>query len=252
MLLERVGSCEGPFERVAAQRLLMIVIGLAVSDPKWTFSAQDELRREAFSTSSEVGQRTSLAASVPGMLTHEHLGRLAPYGSALDHVVHATQREPLKQSLKSSFAGLSPASTSASRAARGASRKRDTQCELALRRELWSRGLRYRLCHPGLPGRPDIVFPMPRLVVFCDGDFWHGRHLEARVARLARGHNPAYWVAKVRRNAQRDTEHTQMLKAMGWVVLRFWEKDIQRDVRRIADQVVSVIAQIHTTARDTT
>src|SRR5437879_6189268 len=110
---------------------------------------------------------------------------------------------PMKQSLKPAFTGLSPATPSSSRAARGASRKRDTLCELALRRELWSRGLRYRLCHPDLPGRPDIVFPAPRVAVFCDGDFWHGRHLGARVAKLARGHNPAYWVAKVRRNAER-------------------------------------------------
>ncbi|SRR6266705_3436663 len=149
----------------------------------------------------------------------------------------------MKQPLKPSFAGLSPASPSSSRAARGASRKRDTLCELTLRRELWSRGLRYRLNYAALPGRPDIVFPTPRVVVFCDGDFWHGRHLETRVAKLARGHNPVYWITKVRRNAERDTERTQTLKAMGWVVLRFWETDIRRDVKRIADQVVSVVAQ---------
>ena len=149
----------------------------------------------------------------------------------------------MKQPLKPSFASLSPASPSSSRAARGASRKANTLCELVLRRELWSRGLRYRLCHAGLPGRPDILFPKPRVVVFCDGDFWHGRHLEARVAKLARGHNSTYWISKVRRNAERDMEQTKALEALGWVVLRFWETDLRRDVRRIADKVVSIIAQ---------
>jgi DNA mismatch endonuclease (patch repair protein) len=59
---------------------------------------------------------------------------------------------------------------------------------MTLRRELWRRGLRYRLHHHGLPGRPDIVFPKQNVVVFCDGDFWHGRDLEARVTKLTRGH----------------------------------------------------------------
>lgn len=149
----------------------------------------------------------------------------------------------MKQPLKPSFAGLSPASPSSSRAARGASGKRDSLCEMALRRELWSRGLRYRLCNASLPGRPDIIFSTPRVVVFCDGDFWHGRHLKTRVTKLAGGHNPGYWVAKVRRNVERDMERTQTLEAMGWMVLRFWETDILRDVKRIADQVVSIIVQ---------
>jgi DNA mismatch endonuclease Vsr len=66
----------------------------------------------------------------------------------------------------------------------------------ALRRELWRRGLRYRLHHPGLPGRPDIVFTRPRVVVFCDEDFWYGRDLSKRLAALAAGHNAAYWLGE--------------------------------------------------------
>ncbi|WP_348652882.1 hypothetical protein [Polyangium sp. y55x31] len=89
-----------------------------------------------------------------------------------------------QQQTTPSFACLHPASENASTAARAASAKRNTRCELALRRELWRRGLRYRLHLPGLPGRPDIVFTKHRVVVFCDGDFWHGRHLEARLAKL--------------------------------------------------------------------
>lgn len=127
-------------------------------------------------------------------------------------------------------------------AARGASVKTNTRCELALRRELWRRGHRYRLHVPGLPGRPDIVFPRHRLVVFCDGDFWHGRDLEHRLAKLGRGHNSTYWVAKVRRNVERDRQQTRMLREAGWTVLRIWETDVLRRTLEIADEVVAALA----------
>ena len=143
-----------------------------------------------------------------------------------------------------SFAGLQPASKSASAAARGASRKVDTRCELALRRELWRRGFRYRVHHSGLPGRPDIVFPREWVVVFCDGDFWHGRDLENRLAKLSRGHNSTYWVAKVQRNVARDCKNQRALEAAGWTLVRVWETDILRAPGQAADRVAETLANI--------
>lgn len=140
-----------------------------------------------------------------------------------------------------SFAGLHPASENASTAARGASTKSDTRCELALRREFWRRGLRYRLHVPDLPGRPDIVFPKRRLVIFCDGDFWHGRDLERRLAKLGRGHNSSYWVAKVQRNVERDRQQTCLLQESGWTVLRVWETDVLHRTVEIADAIAAVL-----------
>src|SRR5262245_59222595 len=96
-----------------------------------------------------------------------------------------------------SFLGLKPASARASSLARGASIKQNTRCEVVLRSTLWSLGFRYRVNVESLPGRPDIVFPGRRVVVFCDGDFWHGRQLRRRLRKLAKGHNARYWVAKV-------------------------------------------------------
>lgn len=136
-----------------------------------------------------------------------------------------------------SYTGLTPASRRASRAAKGASRKRDTRCELLLRRALWALGLRYRVAVPSLPGTPDIVLTKFRLVVFCDGDFWHGRSLDARLAKLNKGHNGAYWAAKIRRNVERDRMHDAQLEAMGWRVLRLWETDIVRDPEGLAKEV---------------
>jgi DNA mismatch endonuclease (patch repair protein) len=141
-----------------------------------------------------------------------------------------------------SFHGLSAASEKASAAARGASRKTGTRCELALRRELWRRGLRYRLHAQGLPGHPDIVFGKRRLAIFCDGDFWHGRNLETRLAKLASGHNAAYWLAKVQQNVERDRHQTEALRASGWTVLRFWETDILRRPDLVADQIAGILS----------
>jgi DNA mismatch endonuclease, patch repair protein len=144
-----------------------------------------------------------------------------------------------------SFRDLLPASPHASAAARGASKKSNTRCEVILRRELWRRGIRYRLHVPGLPGHPDIVFPRQRVLVFCDGDFWHGRNLEQRIAKLKRGHNSAYWVAKIRRNVERDQQQTSQLQTSGWVVMRVWENDVLLRTADVADQIAAVLAQHH-------
>lgn len=140
-----------------------------------------------------------------------------------------------------SFVGLQPASPRTARAASGASRKRDTSCELMLRRALTRLGLRYRIAPGDLPGRPDIVFVRRRVAVFCDGDFWHGRDLEARLAKLARGHNAAYWMAKIRRNVERDRAHDLQLASAGWTVVRLWESDIRRDAGAAARVVTDAL-----------
>lgn len=110
-----------------------------------------------------------------------------------------------------------------------------------MRRELWRRGLRYRLDVDSLAGRPDIVFARERVVVFCDGDFWHGRNLTERLARLRKGHNASYWAAKVQSNVARDSRQTAALEAAGWRVLRLWETDILRDVDAAATTVVTAL-----------
>jgi DNA mismatch endonuclease (patch repair protein) len=137
------------------------------------------------------------------------------------------------------FAGLKPASRKARRAAQGCSKKSDTRCELVLRRTLWAMGLRYRRLLRGIPGRPDIVFPRQRLVVFCDGDFWHGRDLDSRLALLARGHNASYWIEKIPTNVRRDRAISDRLGAEGWQVVRLWETDILRDPEAAAAVVAA-------------
>ena len=118
-----------------------------------------------------------------------------------------------------SYEGLSPASARASAAARGSSRKSDTRCERALRKELWKAGLRYRKNVGSLPGKPGIVFVGPKVAVFCDGDFWHGRGWEAQRKKLLRGTNPEYWLRKIETNMARDSKNRSELEDRTLVVL---------------------------------
>jgi DNA mismatch endonuclease (patch repair protein) len=126
-------------------------------------------------------------------------------------------------------------------AARGSSKKSGTRCEIVLRRSVWRLGLRYRLTCEHLPGRPDLVFKTARVVVFCDGDFWHGRDLATRIKKLNAGHNAPYWIAKISANVARDRRQERALRAAGWTVLRYWETDILRDPDTIAADIYRVV-----------
>lgn len=140
-----------------------------------------------------------------------------------------------------SYDGLEPASKQASAAARGSSKKRDTRCEVKLRKALWHAGVRYRKNVRSLPGKPDIVFYRARLAIFCDGDFWHGKDWGERRSNLSKGANPDYWVAKIERNRERDREHAAKLDADGWTVLRFWESEIHEDTEAIVEEILSTL-----------
>jgi DNA mismatch endonuclease (patch repair protein) len=141
-----------------------------------------------------------------------------------------------------SYNDLKPASAKASKAARGSSRKKDTKPEVVLRKVLWARGYRYRKDVAALRGRPDVVFAGAKVAVFCDGDFWHGRDWRKRRRKLERGHNPEYWIAKIKRNMERDRKNTRELEKAGWLVLRFWETDILRDPEAVADQAIAALS----------
>ncbi len=115
-------------------------------------------------------------------------------------------------------------------------RNKNTKPELALRKELWASGLRYRI-HCSLPGRPDIVFPGKRVAVFVDGCFWHGCPEHGVSPKT----NAAFWKKKIRGNIERDTMITSKLKGLGWTVLRFWEHEINGDLKGVLDRIKSVL-----------
>lgn len=119
----------------------------------------------------------------------------------------------------------------------------ETKCERLLRSALWRMGFRYRKNVRDLPGRPDIVFRRHRVVVFCDGDFWHGRNWPHRRKRLKRGANASYWVAKIRANMQRDKRHNTKLRRLGWTVMRLWELDILADTQKAASAIAQELSR---------
>ncbi len=136
-----------------------------------------------------------------------------------------------------SYLGLRPRSATTSRVASASSKKSGTTCEVLLWRALRKAGIRFKKNVASLPGKPDVVIPDARIAIFCDGDFWHGRKLRARLAALADGHNAEYWVAKIQRNVQRDRANARALRAAGWTVLRFWETKIREDPDAVAARI---------------
>jgi DNA mismatch endonuclease, patch repair protein len=140
-----------------------------------------------------------------------------------------------------SFRGLVPASQRTSTIARASSHKSGTECELLLRRALRDKRLRYRIRYQSLPGKPDLIFPKARVIVFCDGDFWHGRHLKKRLSSLRRGHNGHYWTDKISYNVAKDRKQDRAFKNAGWIVLRFWETDIYQAPQQIAGKVAAIV-----------
>ena len=116
---------------------------------------------------------------------------------------------------------------------------KNTNIEVALRKELWRQGYRYRKNVKTLPGKPDIVFTKYKLAIFCDSEFFHGKDWEVLKAKLEKGKNPDYWVRKIERNIQRDEEKDKQLNFMGWTVIHFWGKDILKNT----EQCIKVIEE---------
>lgn len=101
----------------------------------------------------------------------------------------------------------------------------DTAPELAVRRMVHRLGFRFRLHRKDLPGKPDLVFPGPRKVIFVHGCFWHG-HECSRGARMPKA-NAEYWRGKIDRNVARDAKHLSNLKSSGWQTAIVWECELK-------------------------
>ena len=113
---------------------------------------------------------------------------------------------------------------------------RDTKLEKVVSSALHVRGLRFRRCVSHLPGKPDFVFARPRVVVFVNGDFWHGWRFPAWSAKLT-----DYWRAKIERTRRRDRLNVQRLRRQGWRVLRFWSHQVDKDLAGVVDRIEAVV-----------
>ena len=125
-------------------------------------------------------------------------------------------------------------------------RSKDTKPEMIVRRGLWKRGFRYRLNHKRLPGHPDLVLRKYRTCIFVNGCFWHGHNVA--LPQMEKGRcqmedvmnsecckipktNHEFWVAKIRRNKERDKEEQKKLANMGWHCITVWECELKPQKR---------------------
>ena len=107
-------------------------------------------------------------------------------------------------------------------------RSTNSKPEEVVRKYLFSQGFRYRKNDKRLPGKPDIVLPKYKTVIFVNGCFWH-KHDCTRFVWPAS--NQEYWIPKILRNAERDKENYQILENSGWRVLVVWECELKKKVR---------------------
>lgn len=116
---------------------------------------------------------------------------------------------------------------------------KNSKPEEMVRKYLFSKGFRYRKNVKDLPGKPDIVLPKYKTVIFVNGCFWHKHDCPRFVWPSS---NIEYWVPKIQKNAQRDTENAQWLKDHGWNVLTVWECQLKKDtagetLTKLVDQI---------------
>jgi DNA mismatch endonuclease Vsr len=116
---------------------------------------------------------------------------------------------------------------------------KNTKVELLLRKKLFASGLRFRINDKRMTGRPDITFFKKKVAIFVDGDWWHGRNFSKE------GHKyPEFWVKKISRNMMRDKDVTEKLTAEGWKVLRYWQKDVEKNPESAVTQIINVLGKL--------
>ena len=120
-------------------------------------------------------------------------------------------------------------------------KNKDSEIELSLRKALWSMGLRYRKNVKSVFGHPDIAFIGKKIAVFCDSEFWHGYDWERRKNDFKVRQD--FWLPKIERNMERDREVNERLKAEGWIVIRFWGKEIKSDVNACAEKIKKAVEE---------
>ncbi|KAF2079432.1 very short patch repair endonuclease [Flavobacterium sharifuzzamanii] len=107
---------------------------------------------------------------------------------------------------------------------------KDTKPEILFRKELWKAGIRYRKHDKSLPGNPDITNKKLKLVIFIDGEFWHGYNWEEKKVKLKS--NRDFWISKIERNMQKDRENNIKLENLGYKIFRFWDHEIKKDIEK--------------------
>jgi DNA mismatch endonuclease (patch repair protein) len=133
-------------------------------------------------------------------------------------------------------------------------KNKDTSPELFFRKALWKWGVRYRK-NVNLFGRPDIAIKKYKLVIFIDGDFWHGNNwrtrkfpsLEAELKKYS-----DFWKNKILKNIARDNKVNEYYRSKNWIILRFWQSDIEQDLNNCIIKTIDIINELKNNMRGVT
>ena len=118
-------------------------------------------------------------------------------------------------------------------------KNKDSKIELVLRKILWDNGYRYRKNCSRIFGKPDIVFIKKKVAIFCDSEFWHGYNWKENKNLIHS--NKDFWIKKIERNIERDKEVNKTLENNGWIVLRFWGKDILKNKQGCFEKIKEIL-----------
>lgn len=116
-------------------------------------------------------------------------------------------------------------------------RSKNTEPELVLYRKLKEAGLKFKK-HYSLPGKPDAVFLTEKLVIFVDGEYWHGKGFSKWKNKLSQ-----FWLDKINSNIKRDRIIRRRLRKDGWQIFRVWGKDIIREPDKYLQEIRSLISE---------
>jgi DNA mismatch endonuclease (patch repair protein) len=118
-------------------------------------------------------------------------------------------------------------------------KSKNTKPEIIFRKMLWSHGIRYRINYNKIPGKPDIAIAKHKVAIFIDGTFWHGYNWEGKKKKIRS--NSSYWIAKIEKNIARDKSTNSQLNELGWIVLRFWDFEINKNLNYCIDKVLETL-----------
>jgi len=122
---------------------------------------------------------------------------------------------------------------------------KDTKIEVEVRKYLFAKGFRFRKNDKRFPGKPDVVLPKYKTVIFVNGCFWH-MHEGCKQGRLPKS-NLDYWREKLEKNVANDKLHEQQLKEMGWNTITLWECELKKDFEGVMDNLVNNLRQTEKT-----
>ena len=116
-------------------------------------------------------------------------------------------------------------------------RGKDTKIEVEVRKYLFAKGFRFRKNDKRFPGKPDVVLPKYKTVIFVNGCFWH-MHEGCKQGRLPKS-NLDYWREKLEKNVENDKLHEQQLMEMGWNTITLWECELKKDFEGVMDNLIN-------------